>query len=236
MSRGDFFLLIFLLMNLRPTESRSNKKKAYIYSNDSDDDGIWTDAFFFFFLDLKINKKPRGLPTPYSCGFFFFFFFGVRDPFFFPRGPIVWPDGTATRRKINGRTGWWVKLALYLPQHKHNSYERNISNREAGTQSSSSSLEDAKKRQRIDDFLYPFQVPSDFLFPTWLTISPLVCIIPRSEEKKVAFTPCLISRWPGHPEDSLSGEKKKKKQPNLRRMSSGGGTRRRKRNEKEKKK
>jgi hypothetical protein len=26
-------------------------------------------------------------------------------------------------------------------------------------------LEDAKKRQRIDDFLYPFQVPSDFLFP-----------------------------------------------------------------------
>lgn len=40
MSRGDFFLLIFLLMNLRPTESRSNKKKAYIYSNDSDDDGI----------------------------------------------------------------------------------------------------------------------------------------------------------------------------------------------------
>jgi hypothetical protein len=41
--------------------------------------------FFFFFLDLKINKKPRGLPTPYSCGFFFFFFFGVRDPFFFSR-------------------------------------------------------------------------------------------------------------------------------------------------------
>jgi hypothetical protein len=64
-----------------------------------------THFFFFFILDLKINKKPRGLPTPYSCGFFSSSFSVCGIRFFFPRGPIVWPDGTATRRKINGRTG-----------------------------------------------------------------------------------------------------------------------------------
>ena len=176
------------------------------------------------------NKWKAALPSHLLLCWLFsssFSVCGIR----FPRGPIVRPDGAATRWKINGRAGWWVKLALHLPTQTQ-FLRKELQPRQPHNHHH---WRDAKKRQRIDDFLHPFQVPSDFLFPIFFLffffpkIFPLVCIILRSEKKIVAFTPWLISRWPGHPEVLSQGNKKKttKSAPNVK-----WGRNKKKRNEK----
>ncbi len=113
---------------------------------------------------------------------------------------------------------------------------------EAGTQSSSS-LGDAKKRQRIDDFLYPFQVPSDFLFPIFFFLfflknpPPLVCInLPFRKKSRLhaVFDIPLTRASRGL---FLSGEKKKRKERKTTKSAPNvkwGRNARRKRNEKKK--